>query len=207
MKHIIRKERSGKSSLRPFASKALVAVSLLATMGSASALDFTFSSVGSLHSGGVNASMTGEIFGLSDNATGNPASVEVFTVNGVTVNTIFQNTGSAYYENFTVTNGQITAANYGNAIVGAGLPPNQQLIPGTPYSFEELTLGYAGQNHASFDPGIGSPTAPLVYVNNTGFSATTYTLAAVPEPENYAMLLAGLGLVGAAIKRRKAAQS
>ena len=28
--------------------------------------------------------------------------------------------------------------------------------------------------------------------------------SAVPEPETYAMLLAGLGLIGAAVKRRKA---
>ncbi|MGY1488796.1 PEP-CTERM sorting domain-containing protein [Methylobacillus pratensis] len=31
----------------------------------------------------------------------------------------------------------------------------------------------------------------------------TYTVAAIPEPETYALLLAGLGLVGAAARRRK----
>jgi hypothetical protein len=32
-------------------------------------------------------------------------------------------------------------------------------------------------------------------------------VAAVPEPETYAMLLAGLGLVGAIARRRKTAQA
>jgi hypothetical protein len=38
-------------------------------------------------------------------------------------------------------------------------------------------------------------------------TASTGTIAAVPEPETYAMLLAGLGLMGAIAKRRKAKQS
>lgn len=45
--------------------------------------------------------------------------------------------------------------------------------------------------------------------NGNGFLSLQYTAvtAAVPEPETLAMLFAGLGLVGAAVKRRKALQA
>jgi hypothetical protein len=36
---------------------------------------------------------------------------------------------------------------------------------------------------------------------------TDVAVAAVPEPETYAMLLGGLGLIGAAVKRRKVKQA
>jgi hypothetical protein len=44
-----------------------------------------------------------------------------------------------------------------------------------------------------------------IAVDNLKLSGTAVT--AVPEPESYAMLLAGLGLIGAAVKRRKAKQA
>lgn len=47
--------------------------------------------------------------------------------------------------------------------------------------------------------GAGGGNDPLI----DGVSVT----AAVPEPETYALLLAGLGLMGAAVKRRKAKQA
>ena len=39
--------------------------------------------------------------------------------------------------------------------------------------------------------------------NTKTFATDAYVLAAVPEPESYAMLLAGLGLIGAIARRRK----
>jgi hypothetical protein len=45
-------------------------------------------------------------------------------------------------------------------------------------------------------------------INGTGDNATGFGVAApVPEPETYAMLLAGLGMVGTIIRRRKSKQS
>lgn len=38
-----------------------------------------------------------------------------------------------------------------------------------------------------------------------GWGVGSYSVTAVPEPETYAMLLAGLGLVGAAVRRRRKA--
>ncbi len=43
----------------------------------------------------------------------------------------------------------------------------------------------------------------LAIANEVSNTTTVYQLAAVPEPETYAMLLAGLGLVGFAAARRK----
>lgn len=43
----------------------------------------------------------------------------------------------------------------------------------------------------------------LAIANETSGTTTVYSLAAVPEPETYAMLLAGLGLIGFTARRRK----
>ena len=62
--------------------------------------------------------------------------------------------------------------------------PTFSLIPGFS-SVAEAYFGYA--------PSAG----------NSGFGSVTYTLVPVPEPETYAMLLAGLGLVGWAARRNR----
>ena len=102
----------------------------LSTARADPSLNFYFNSIsGGSGSGGSGLSMTGLIYGLSDNATSIPTSVDLFTINGVPVNTTFANIGGAF-QTFTVSNGSITAANYNLTRFGDGDQP----IPGTPYT-------------------------------------------------------------------------
>jgi len=67
-----------------------------------------------------------------------------------------------------------------------------------------------GSTTDSFNYAIGTNQAgPVSTGDITMMQALGYTTftSAVPEPETYALLLAGLGLVGAAVKRRKSAQA
>lgn len=61
--------------------------------------------------------------------------------------------------------------------------PAFSLIPG----FSNVAEAYFG-----YAPSVG----------NSGFGSVTYTLVPVPEPKSYAMLLAGLGLIGFVVRRR-----
>lgn len=74
------------------------------------------------------------------------------------------------------------------------------------YKLDSTGLGYNGCAKAGTDCMYSSYSA---YVND-GFSATNYVyrevVAPVPEPETYAMLLAGLGLVAGAVARRRKQQ-
>jgi hypothetical protein len=46
-----------------------------------------------------------------------------------------------------------------------------------------------------------------ITIPTVGAYASLISVTAVPEPESYAMLIAGLGLIGAAVKRRKVTQA
>jgi hypothetical protein len=57
---------------------------------------------------------------------------------------------------------------------------------------------------------VGNEVITKVIFKSNGMAFETDNhafISSVPEPENYAMLLAGLGLIGAAVKRRKAKQA
>jgi hypothetical protein len=71
------------------------------------------------------------------------------------------------------------------------------------YKLDSTGLGYNGCAIAGTNCMYSAYSA---YIKD-GFSSTNYVFltAAVPEPETYALMLAGLGFVGAAVRRRKQA--
>ena len=70
----------------------------------------------------------------------------------------------------------------------------------------QITFGQTGANYFGFLNYTGSAPITLTLkgmgsANNSHFSGEV-TVSAVPEPESYAMLLAGLGLIGTIARRR-----
>ena len=87
------------------------------------------------------------------------------------------------------------------------------LVAGVPYSFDayvyssspevaltNFSLSILGDRY-DYAVNLTSETTTTSYLR------ATVLLAPVPEPENYAMILAGLGLIGAIAKRRKVRQA
>ncbi|WP_374278309.1 PEP-CTERM sorting domain-containing protein [Azonexus sp.] len=69
------------------------------------------------------------------------------------------------------------------------------------YDFSTLTL--AGQSFSTASLNGMSNTSPWSALSNTSVATVSYSLAPVPEPESYAMLLAGLGVMGFVARRRQ----
>jgi len=67
------------------------------------------------------------------------------------------------------------------------------------YLASVLDIGGYGDFYNSANFGISAPDGTSI----TSLSGTPYPAVAVPEPETWAMLLAGLGLVGVAARRRR----
>ncbi|HMX17274.1 MAG TPA: FxDxF family PEP-CTERM protein [Rhodocyclaceae bacterium] len=61
-----------------------------------------------------------------------------------------------------------------------------------------------GYKHCDWQDGNGQPFGPWAGAPGAPSFADQLVVRAVPEPETYAMMLAGLGLLGAAARRRRA---
>lgn len=138
--------------------------------------------------------LQGESFGFSVDVLAGPGSYGA----GQAIQLLVEQNG-AIYGNFLDTTGSHATWNTFSAsgtfdqsafsrLIGAG-PVNPDFSGGTLTRF-----GFAAGNESS-----GTLTQ---YYDN--FSLTSPAIAPVPEPETYALLLAGLGLVGFAARRHKA---
>jgi hypothetical protein len=170
--------------LSTLSSMGLVAMLLVGTATAASALnfDFSFSDDGSLGPFDIPGTVTGEITGLTDNATSAATHVYIDTgPSGLLLAPPFDTIGNTIFANsFTVSGGQITDANY-------------FATDAVTYAFG---LNTGGQNS------LNSFEINLITGNSGGFGGVTYTAA--PEPSTWAMMLigfAGLGYAGHRARR------
>ena len=166
----------------------VLAASLIATAltwGSlARADDFTFSFSGDPALGA--GLVTGEVFGLMNNATSAASRVTVATnTAGYAVPITYQGDDPFTFTNsFTETAGKITEANFSSLEFS---------------SFTDLQLNFEGSN--SLD-GLGAETANDAGLNGITF-APAATVSAAPEPGTWALMMLGVGFIGWALRYRR----
>ena len=200
----------------------------LATLGSLS-LSLLFATAPSAHAQanvfggksftvdyGVSASGTGSFFSLSGaNVTGSATGVEAADLSSWKIDTMgdkltltwnkadeFMNSGSPAFIGFrisdtgnqlpdflsaSVTNTAYTPGTYGNLL--EGFTPSQVTVD-------------ANNIYVNLNTSMWHKT-PMASMGDPYRDTIALSVTAVPEPETYAMLLGGLGLIGTMAKRRK----
>lgn len=174
------------------AACALALMSSVAAAGVSVSASATLVDLGSFAAGVYNISATGTV-DLVGNGTFamNPDGTPVTTVTAPNYN-YFNPDGSFNAD-----------GNYGPAGANAKIGALIGTFSATPLTTTDwFLIGYAKQVTLASAGHIYARVNDTYPPNNTG--AFDVTVTAVPEPENYALMLAGLGLVGiTALRRRK----
>lgn len=128
---------------------------------------------------------------------------------------VFSNSGGVVDTTGWATGGTKEIVGNNNAYVTIFFNPNDPF--GALTTAQTAKLAYGDCTTGSLmGMGMGAKTCMTGYINpSTGLQGgtmqgtfpITQTIAAVPEPETYAMFLAGLGLMGTIVRRRKAASA
>jgi hypothetical protein len=176
-----------------------VAAAMLAAAPAAASVTVNFSFSSDLADPNTGNAVAGTVFGriigLVDNSTSAATSlfIDSFSVggfSGVPLDVITWNTQFA--NSFTLVNGVVTAANF--------------WADDTDTGFDRLFINYAvgwpngNTNYAS----VGNGNGTSIW-NNNGFRGVTFgDGGSVPEPASWALMIAGFGLTGAALRRRRA---
>jgi hypothetical protein len=193
----------------------LLAFASLSASADTGVVNFSFDGIRD-QGGTIVGKVTGEIFGLNANGANQQATSIVITSyptdfqswfvpwwvagNDVNYSAQLPDAGSVTFaantftdNSFTLNNGVVTSA---NVYADNGYRVALNWFGYNFFSTPTIQTGEVWQNQVSY---LGGTVE-----NSNGFGGVTYSaLAPVPEPETYAMMLAGLGLMGFMVRRRK----
>jgi hypothetical protein len=124
--------------------------------------------------------------------------------------------GSVMRQSFSVIAGDAITFNFWFSLLSEPSPPGFQdvgfvAVNGTVFSILDPAVNPAmgSFSHTFATGGLATVAIGVLdigdYVGNSELRVDNIMVTAVPEPEHFAMLLAGLGLVGGVVSRRRAA--